>query len=201
MIYVKLFIEFLKVGAFSFGGGYTSIPLIRDIVIENNWLTYETYLDLVAIAESTPGPIMVNIATYVGCKQGGWFGGILALIASILPAFIILLIFAILFKHFSGNKKINYMFDILRPAIVGIIFASGIELLIKSISSQNNIILYIKNLFLNIENHNYIEDYKKLFVMIMIIAIMYIYKKMTKKKLGSIMLIIVSAILGIIVFM
>lgn len=200
MIYLKLFIEFLKVGAFSFGGGYTSIPLIRDIVIENNWLTYETYLDLVAIAESTPGPIMVNIATYVGCKQAGWLGGALSLIASILPAFIILLVFAILFKHFADNKKVNYMFDILRPAIVGIIFASGIELLIKSISSQSNLILYIKNLFLNIENHKYIEDYRKLLVMLIIIAIMFIYKKIAKKKIGSITLIIVSAILGIVVF-
>lgn len=200
MIYIKLFVEFLKVGAFSFGGGYTSIPLIRDIVIGNNWLTYETYLDLVAIAESTPGPIMVNIATYVGCKQAGWFGGILALIASILPAFIILLLFAILFKHLSGNKKIDYMFNILRPAILGIIFASGIELLVKSISKLDNLLIFIKNLFYNVIRLTYIEDYKNLLILVIIIAIMNIYKKVLKKKIDSILLIVISSVLGIIFF-
>ena len=200
MIYLKLFLEFLEVGAFSFGGGYTSIPLIRDIVINNNWLNYDTYIDLVAIAEATPGPIMVNIATYVGCQQGGALGGAIALLGSILPAFLILLIFAIAFSHFANNKKVNYVFDILRPAIVGIIFASGLELLIRSLNDKSNIVLFIKNTVENIRLNNFTDELAKILIMFLIIFIMYIYKRLTNKKFGSIKMICLAAFLGIVVF-
>ena len=199
MIYLKLFYEFLKVGLFSFGGGYTSIPLIKDIVITNKWLTYETYLDLVAIAESTPGPIMVNVATYVGCKQAGALGAFISLIASILPAFLILLLFAMIYKHISSNKKINYMFSILRPAIIGIIFAAGVELLFKSLISETSIIQFVKNIFKG-QHLLYLEEIKKVIVLIMLLFIMFLYKKIKNKKINSIMFIFIAAILGIFVF-
>ena len=72
MIYIKLLIAFLKIGLFSFGGAYGAIPLIRDVVLENQWMDAEMFSNLVALSESTPGPIMVNMATYVGSKQGGF---------------------------------------------------------------------------------------------------------------------------------
>ena len=89
MIYLDLFIGFLKVGLFSFGGAaYGAIPLIRDVVLHYGWMDEEALVNMIAISESTPGPIMVNLATYVGCNKAGVPGGIIATLAVVAPAFI-----------------------------------------------------------------------------------------------------------------
>ena len=90
MIYLELLIGFLKVGCFSFGGAYAAIPLIRDVVLSYGWVSEEMLTDMIAVSESTPGPIMVNLATYVGSRQAGIPGAIIATLASILPAFVII---------------------------------------------------------------------------------------------------------------
>ena len=87
MIYWELLTGFLKVGCFSFGGAYAAIPLIRDVVLSYGWLTDESLTDMIAVSESTPGPIMVNLATYVGASKAGIPGAVIATLASILPAF------------------------------------------------------------------------------------------------------------------
>ena len=92
MIYLDLLIGFLKVGCFSFGGAYAAIPLIRDVVLSYGWLTDEVLTDMIAVSESTPGPIMVNLATYIGSSQAGLPGAVLATLASVLPAFVIMLL-------------------------------------------------------------------------------------------------------------
>ena len=86
MIYWELFIGFLQVGCFAFGGAYGAIPLIRDVVLSYGWLTDETLAYMIAVAESTPGPIMINLATYVGSSQAGIVGSILATLAVVLPS-------------------------------------------------------------------------------------------------------------------
>ena len=97
MIYLDLFLGFLRVGCFAFGGSYGAIPLIRDVVLSYGWLTEDSLTNMIAVSESTPGPIMVNLATYVGSIQGGILGAILATFAVVLPSFvIILLVFAAL---------------------------------------------------------------------------------------------------------
>ena len=92
MIYIQLFLAFLKIGAVSFGGGYGMISLIRETVLENNWLTEKEFMAFVAVSESTPGPLAVNMATFVGASQGGILGAFLATLGVILPAFILILL-------------------------------------------------------------------------------------------------------------
>ena len=92
MISIELLIGFLEVGLLSFGGGYAAIPLIRDVVLSNGWLDEEMIAYMVAVSESSPGPIMVNMATYVGSLKGGIFGAIIATLAVVLPAFLIILL-------------------------------------------------------------------------------------------------------------
>ena len=102
-----IFLTFAKIGLFSFGGAYGAIPLIRDVVISYGWLSEEKMMDMIAVSESTPDPIMVNLATYVGSSRAGILGGIIATFAVVLPAFlIILMIMGLLYdldlQHISG---------------------------------------------------------------------------------------------------
>ena len=100
MIYAELFIGFLKVGLYYFGGAYAAIPLIRDVVLSYGWLDDNMLTYMIAVSESTPGPIMVNMATYVGSSRAGFPGALIATLAVVLSSFvIILLIMAVLKKH------------------------------------------------------------------------------------------------------
>lgn len=94
MIFLELFLTFFKIGAFTFGGGYAMLPLIQSEVISNGWLDKEAILDFVAVAESTPGPFAINIATYIGSEMGGLFGAFCATLGVVLPSFVIILIVA-----------------------------------------------------------------------------------------------------------
>ncbi len=126
MIYIKLLIAFLKIGLFSFGGAYGAIPLIRDVVIENQWMDAEMFSNLIALSESTPGPIMVNMATYVGSKQGGFLGALAATTGVVLPSFLILLAVTILFHNFLKRKKVQAVLKGVKPCLMGVILATGI---------------------------------------------------------------------------
>ena len=109
MIYLQLFLNFLKIGALSFGGGYGMIAVVKETVISNAWLTETEFLDFVAVAESTPGPLAVNMATFVGSSQGGFLGALTATIGVIFPSFVIILLLAAIinnllkFAHTSDN--------------------------------------------------------------------------------------------------
>nr|MCR5387871.1 chromate transporter [Lachnospiraceae bacterium] len=98
MIYLELFIGFLTVGIFAFGGAYAAIPIIRDVVLSYGWIDEATLMDMIAISESTPGSIIVNLATYVGTNRGGILGGIIATFAATFPAFVIILVIMIILK-------------------------------------------------------------------------------------------------------
>ena len=99
MIYLDLFLGFLKVGCFAFGGAYGAIPLIRDVVLSYGWLSDEALSYMIAVSESTPGPIMVNLATYVGSTEAGFLGALVATLAVVLPSFIIILLITALLKN------------------------------------------------------------------------------------------------------
>lgn len=88
MIFLRLFFTFFKIGAFSFGGGYAIISIIRDTMLSNGWMSEETLIDIIAVAESTPGPIAINMATFVGAKEGGFLGSLCATLGMILPSFL-----------------------------------------------------------------------------------------------------------------
>ena len=94
MIYLKLFYEFFKIGLFTFGGGYAMIPLVRDTAINSGWLLADEFSSLIAVCESTPGPVAINMATYIGSLQGGILGSACATLGVVLPSFIIILLIA-----------------------------------------------------------------------------------------------------------
>ena len=139
MIYLELFLTFLQIGAVSFGGGYAMISLIREKVLMHGWLTEEELLNMIAVSESTPGPIAVNMATFVGSMQGGILGSFLATLGVVLPSFIIILIIAALIRNFLKYKGVQAFLGSIRPCVVGLILATAITMLMSTLFSFKNI--------------------------------------------------------------
>lgn len=174
MIYLRLFIEFLKVGFFSFGGGYGAVAIIRDVVISNNWLTDDGLAYMIALSESTPGPIMVNLATYVGSVNGGLLGALVATIGVIFPAFIIIILVVKVLSSIMNNKYFKYLMDGAILAVIGIILTTGFYMLM--------------------ENNSMIEIVISIILLFTLLVV-----KVKKIKLNPIMFICYSAMIGVIV--
>ena len=183
MIFWELFWGFLQVGCFAFGGGYGAIPLIRDIVLRYGWLEEEALTYMIAVSESTPGPIMVNLATYVGVTQAGALGGLLATLAVVLPSFLVILAVTSLLKNTMGNKYVQAVLRGVKPCVVGIVLATGCHLLATNLLPG----------FAGING-------PAVLIAALLLGAMVGYKKLTKKKLSPILLIILSAVLGAIVY-
>lgn len=126
-VYISLFIEFFKTGAFAIGGGLAALPFLFDIAERYPWYTREMLIDMIAVAESTPGPIGVNAATFAGFRAAGIPGGLIATFSLVLPSFIIVLGFAEFLSCNSGNKRVIGAFYALRPAATGMIAAAGLS--------------------------------------------------------------------------
>ena len=124
MIYLQLFLTFLKIGAFTFGGGYAMLPLIQEEVLGQGWMGMEDLVNFVAVSESTPGPLAVNLSTYIGAETAGFFGAVCATFGVVLPSFVIILIVARCFAAFQENGIVKGCMNGLRPAVVGMIAAS-----------------------------------------------------------------------------
>lgn len=184
MIHLKLFLTFLEIGAVSFGGGYGMISLIREKVLMHGWLTEGELLNFIAVAESTPGPIAVNIATFVGSSQGGLFGSICATAGVVLPSFIIIMIIAVLVKNLLRYKPVNAFLAGVRPCVIGLIFSTGITMLLTKLTG------------ISVVTDELNVDLTGVIILVFIILISLIYKKITSKKPAPIMLIAISAVLG-----
>lgn len=124
MILLELFLTFLKIGAFTFGGGYAMIPLIQSEVVTRGWLTEGQITDFIAVSESTPGPLAVNMATYVGAEIAGFAGALCATFGVVLPSFVIILIVAKSFDLFKSNKYVKNAMSGIKPAVIGLISAA-----------------------------------------------------------------------------
>lgn len=133
MIVLQLFLTFLEIGAVSFGGGYGMISLIRERVLANGWLAEEELLNLIAVSESTPGPIAVNIATFVGSSQAGVWGALAATVGVVLPSFIVMLVIAAVLRNFLQYRPIQAALDGVRPCVVGLILATGGTMLLTNL--------------------------------------------------------------------
>ena len=131
MIYLELFLGFLRVGFFSFGGAYAAIPLVRDIVVQYGWLSDDMLTYMIAVSESTPGPIMVNLATYVGSSQAGVLGAVIATVTVVLPAFFIILLIMIALRALLKNVYFQAILSGLKPCVIGVILAVGIYMTLK----------------------------------------------------------------------
>lgn len=121
MVLLELFLIFLKIGAFTFGGGYSMIAMIQYEAEQHGWLSQSELVDFVALSESTPGPLAVNMATFVGMKTGGVLGAVLATLGVVLPSFIIILIIAKCYERFKNSRAVSAVMSGLKPAVVGMI--------------------------------------------------------------------------------
>ncbi len=182
MIYLELLIGFLKVGLFAFGGGYGAIPIIRDVVLSYGWMDENMLATMIAVSESTPGPIMVNLATYAGAVQAGIPGAIVATLAVILPAFAIILLVMVLFKTAMKNKYFNAVLGGMKPCIVGIILATGCYMIFG-------------NCFNSVKAFR--PDITALIITVGLSLIYFGSRLIKKKGISPIMLIIISAVVGI----
>lgn len=129
MIYLQLFWEFFKTGLFSVGGGMATYPFLADMAQRTGWFTASRLADMVAVSESTPGPIGVNMATYVGFETGGVLGGIVATVGLVTPSIIVILIVAAFLKVFRQNRYVDRVFYGIRPASAAMIAAAGVDVL------------------------------------------------------------------------
>ena len=133
MIYLHLFLSFLQIGLFSFGGGYAAMPLIQDQVVTlNHWLSMKEFTDLVTISQMTPGPIAINSATFVGIKIAGIPGAVAATFGCILPSCIIVTVIARLYLKYRNMAMLQGVLNSLRPAVVALIASAGISILVTA---------------------------------------------------------------------
>ena len=133
MKYLKLFFEFFKIGLFTFGGGLSMLPFIEKAVVEKNkWMTDQEMIDMLAISESTPGPIAINCATFVGYKVGKIRGGIMATLGVVLPSFIIICLISLFYEKFMDIKVIKWAFLGIKAGVAALILNAGIKILKKS---------------------------------------------------------------------
>ena len=119
---LKLFITFFKIGAFTFGGGYAMIPIIQHEVVEkNHWITDDDILEIIAISESTPGPIAINSATFIGYRICGFWGSFFATLGVVLPSFVIILIISFILNEFQELKAVQYAFNGIRAGVLALL--------------------------------------------------------------------------------
>ena len=188
MIYLRLFLTFLKIGAFSFGGGYGMISLMREECLSNSWLTEEELLNVIAVAESTPGPIAVNMATFVGSSQGGVLGALLATLGVVLPSFLILLLIAMLLKRVLRYAGVNVALKSVRPAVCGLIVATAFTMLLKAVCAIST--------FSTLQS-TFAFDWKAIVIFAILIALTIGYRKWKKKPFSPFLLIVIAGGLGL----
>ena len=185
MMYLDLFLGFLKVGCFAFGGAYGAIPLIQDVVMSYGWINDEMFTYFVAVSESTPGPIMVNLATYIGSQQGGLLGAILATLGVVLPSFIIILVLTALLKTFLKNPYVQAVIHGIKPCIIGVVLATGVYMIFKNCFLKNGV---------------FALDLVSFTITVALFVVSYVYKKKNKNQLSPILLIVISAAMGVIAY-
>ena len=187
-IYAKLFWEFFKAGLFAIGGGMATVPFLQEMGDATGWFTSAELADMIAISESTPGPIGVNMATYVGNVTAGIPGGIIATLGLVTPSVIIILIVATVLKKFRDNKYVISAFYGLRPASVGLISAAGFTIVLIAFFGAEDIF----DLFRNFTGVDY-----RYVILAVVLVILTNFIKPTKK-LHPILFILFSAIVGIV---
>ncbi len=188
MIYLELFLTFLQIGAFSFGGGYGMISLIREKALMHGWLTEEELLNMIAVAESTPGPIAVNMATFVGSAQGGILGAIVATLGVVLPSFIIILLIAALMRNLLKYAGVKAFLGGIRPCVVGLILATAITMFMTTIIGFGGI------------GDTPSVDFKGIMIFAILVAISLLGRLEFKKKPSPVMMILISAGLGVVMY-
>ena len=188
MIYLSLFLTFFEIGLFTFGGGYAMISLIREKTLALGWLTEEELLNMIAVSESTPGPIAVNMATFVGSTQGGILGSLAATLGVILPSFIIILLISALIRSFLKYKGVQAFLGGVRPCVVALILATAITMLLSTLLGITTV------------NGGFAPDVRGILILAILVAIALIFQKIKRRKPSPILMILISAGLGMLIY-
>ena len=178
---LKLFLIFFKIGLFTFGGGYAMIPLIRQEMVNGGYLTIDQVNQFIGIAESTPGPFAVNMATFAGYHTYGVWGSVFATLGVVLPSFIIILLIAYFSDKFIKTKPVQTILKFLKPVILGLILSAGLSVLLHSI---------LGDYFVSVD-----FDYTALIIFVVVLGLSF-YKKLT-----PIHLVLISAVLGMTLYL
>lgn len=188
MLYLTLFLEFLKIGLFTFGGGYAMIPLIKEAVLKHGWLSEEQFLNMIGVSEVTPGPIAINMATYVGSTQAGILGAILCTLGVVLPAFIIMLLISILLKKYMKNKYVQSALSGIKFVAVALILASALTIFADVVFP-----------YTTGEGATISVNFVAIKMLVLITAGYFLLKISFRKKPGPISIIVMSAVIGLMV--
>ena len=188
MIYLDLFWTFFKIGLFTIGGGQAMIPMIMTNVVEKGWLAQESLIDFIAISESTPGPFAVNIATYTGIETAGIFGAVCATLVVVLPSVIIIIIVAKLLSNFMKRKAVSEVFTGVRSTVTGLLLSVFISLVLTMLFGITDIF--------NVGSVS--VDWIGIILFAVIFPISFI--KIKGKKMKPILLVILSAALGVLCY-
>ena len=180
--FLILFWTFFKIGLFTIGGGYAMIPMIESEVMNKGWLTEVELANFLAISESTPGPFAINIATFIGFRQFGVFGSIVATIGMVTPSFIIIIAVFKIYEKVIGNKAVKAVLNGIKAVVIGLILAVVVNL------TYNELIIEVEDSFS--------IRWASLAIFGILIALMVVFKK----KMNPILLILISAVLGILAY-
>ena len=183
MIYLSLCLEFFKIGLFTFGGGYAMIPLVKEVVQTHEWLTADQFENFLGVCESTPGPIAINMATFVGSAQGGILGAILATLGVVLPSFLIILLIAAVLKNFVENKYFKGFLQGVKPVVIALIVSTGVIMTAETVGYS----------VLSVFDFRLVSTV----VFALLIIIYFVAKYLFDKKISAVWLILISAALGI----
>ena len=189
IICLQLFLTFFEIGLFTFGGGYAMISIVFEKVLNHGWLTEAELLNMIAVAESTPGPIAVNMATFVGSTQAGLIGSACATLGIVLPSFIIILLISAVIKNFINYAGVQAFLSGVRPCVVALILGTSIDLFVSNLLRFDGIGKGSPN-----------PDIFGIIIFALIAITASVYKKLKGKKPSPIVLIILSACLGMLLY-
>ncbi|MBR3836917.1 MAG: chromate transporter [Clostridia bacterium] len=196
MTCLNLFWEFVKIGLFTFGGGYGAIPLIQDAVTANaSWgITQEFFSYMLGVAESTPGPIMINTATYIGTVVGGIPGAFFATLGAATPSFVVILCIAKFLSGFMEKKSVRCVLDTIKPCVVGIILSTGIYFILSGLIPE------IGTLLTDGFTAKLIPAWKTVLVFALVFLARLGWRLWKKKTISPILSIAIAAVIGIAVY-
>lgn len=185
---IRLFWNFLMIGALSFGGGYGMISLVRETVLSNGWLTESEFLSFIAVSESTPGPLAVNMATFVGSSQGGFWGALVATLGVVLPSFLLLLLIAAVLRNLMKYRGVEAFLSGVRPCVVALILATAVTMGLTRLLGFTRL------------GDVPAPDIRSLLVLAVLAAVHFLWKKLRGKAPSPIAMIGLSAVLGILLW-
>lgn len=188
MIFLRLFLSFFVIGSISFGGGYGMISLVRETVLSEGWMSESEFLDLIAVSESTPGPFAVNMATYVGARQAGIPGALSATLGVILPSFLVILLICVVLRSFLRYRGVNAFLDGVRPCVVGLILSTAVIMGMSTLFGFSSV------------GDGVSADGKGIFLLALLTAVGLLYRKLRKKQISPLLMIALSAVLGVVLY-